>query len=230
MGRRHYSLKVIEVFGKQPNYRTLGWTGISILNPIFKSKGIGLLFHYLYENFDEPLIVIGDYLYRHNMRIFYNVDEITAIKMAMSFGDGYRDFLKACLQKEKLTNKILVRDFKEVYDEIKAATTFKQLKSIYMENALFKKDIDALAIDFVDHQASKGILSAPIHNAYKYSVNFLLEELALKERLYAVKKYQGQIYPGQLSAVFQYLSKNKYGDLGLAFDELYFTQIKIKKH
>jgi hypothetical protein len=247
-------LKVLGMFGPRPVTRDLGWLGINILNPALKDDGVELLFHYLNDNFTNPLIILEDHLYRYNIMIFYNVEEDRAVRMIRPSTEEYLTFLKHTLAEENLSDKIQIKRWKEVFEELGAEKIFKYLQGKYHINREFRIDINNAAKAFIYNQiddkreAEKNYLYSHVSNKnnpsrdfirlnefgaipkskkiLRNAVNFLLEEIAFNERL-NVHGYKSRLDSEALPSIYKSLREEKYNDVAINFDQMHFVQVKI---
>ena len=208
----HY-VKIVKTTPKVSQEQLLSfrrcYLGISIDNPVFYGKALQALLLWAMENFDQSLVVIGDYLRRYNEQIFNGLQGDKAVKASLDAGDLFilqtsRLFEK--LDKEKFTisrwKPCLETD---VFKESKAA-----IDDLFNSDTNFKTAVTRDAFSFAKRQArQKRTLAIPMEDAIELSSQYLMEEIAVFNAL-SEQGWNVELYPGPELRVLVDIAKGKY--------------------
>jgi len=188
------------------------YLGISIDNPVFYGRSLQALLSWAMDNFDQSLVVIGDYLRRYNEQIFNGLQGDKAVKASQDAGDLFilqtsRLFEK--LDKEKLT----VSRWKpcletDVFKKSKAA-----IDDLFNSDPNFKTAVTRDAFSFAKRQArQKRTLAIPMEDAIELSSQYLMEEIAVFNAL-SEQGWNVELYPGPELRVLVEIAKGKYSHI-----------------
>mgnify|MGYP000636860411 CR=1 FL=1 len=88
-----YKIKIVDNFPKLSKqelkqYKQV-YLGISLKNSIFWEEGFEQILAWAADNFDSCLIVVADYLHRHNEQILHGTNQEKSIKSALELGRNY---------------------------------------------------------------------------------------------------------------------------------------------
>lgn len=181
------------------------YVGISINNPFFWSKYLPELFEWIDKHFEHCLIVIGDYLHRHNVEIFGSEIPFTTSTDLDSIGKD----MSETINKLKLNSKFNIKHWKEYYNLEAVKIKLEQLQHIYINNDLIRKSIQTSSKYFITKQVKNGFsLRVPIDIAYQKSSDYILEEMAVLSYLID-EEYKVQVYPGTSLPIFKLLAEKE---------------------
>lgn len=221
-------LRVIKSLGREPTSTSFGWTSFSMLNPRLNLEEIRLLFRYLADNFQQPLIVVNDYLYRHNIKMSYNVNEQVATQLIDSFNANHQARLLELLKQEKLLHKVRVQEWKELFPELGIQSTIRELHDLCLSRAEFRDDVHTTVKNFTGEQLNRKNVSAHLTKACWYQTDFLIEQLAFSLQLSLGCNYHFQLCAEPCPSILERLIKREYGDIDLHFDRLGYLQLGVK--
>lgn len=172
-----YKIKIKKSFGAKLIPKSKVYLGISLSNEVFWRHGFKKLLNYASYNFNKPMIIIADYLYRHNIMITHGVNEQQAIELAKKIGDDYKMFLQSIISnmEKELSCHIIVVHFQNLWLDIKANEIFSVLQEIYNTNEIFKIDVDETINNYISYQSNNNSISIVKTKAFELSKKFIFE-------------------------------------------------------
>jgi tRNA-dependent cyclodipeptide synthase len=228
-----YKIKIGDNFPKlsaqELNQYKRVYLGISLKNSVFWEEGFEQILAWAADNFDSCLIVVADYLHRHNERILHGASQEQSIKSALELGKKYVEQLLP-----KLTN-FPAKKFKIVHwQELLAQDAYQKsatlLNEFYLQNTKFKDSIDKSATHFVKRQQEQGIKFAVSEaQAIDLSIKYLLEEMAVFDILVA-QNWQVEIYPGTQLPVLKEIAKGDFENISKNLQKRIFIGLSAAKY
>lgn len=185
------------------------YLGISLKNSIFWEEDFEQILAWAAEHFESCLIVVADYLHRHNEQILHATNEAQSIKAALELGQKYVKQLMPKL--EKFPNqKFKIIHWQELLEQEAYTNAADLLNKLYLENSKFKHSIDKSATHFILRQQEQGVvLGLSQAEAVELSVKYLLEEMAVFDILVA-QNWQVEIYPGTQLPILKEITKGDF--------------------
>lgn len=188
------------------------YMGISLDNAVFGGDSLAALLLWATGKFDTCLVVVGDYLRRHNEYILNGMDDFQAQWAALGAGDEFIERTKGLFDKLPKGKVRIIRwrdclGFEE-YPPAKAA-----LDKLFAGNDDFKAAVHKDAISFVDRQANRDHkLAVSQEEAIAVSCEYLLEEIAVFSALSSRGRHV-ELYPGCELEVLVEISGGKFTDI-----------------
>ena len=188
------------------------YMGISLGNPVFQGKCLRALVLWATENFDETLVVVGDYLRRHNERILNGLDDDRAGRAAVKAGDAFLEQAGGLF--DELANERLVLTRWQEHlgsDEYEKARA--SLDGLFESDANFRACVEKDAAAFVERLDGRGRpLAVTTQQAIEGSCQYLLEEIAVFSAL-AEQGWTVELYPGPELEVLVEIAKGTFRDI-----------------
>lgn len=187
------------------------YLGISLKNTIFWEEGFEQILAWAADNFESCLIVVADYLHRHNEEILHRKGEQESIKSALDLGKKYVEQLLPKLAKYP-NKKFKIVHWQELVEQNAYQKSATILAELYLKNKKFKQSIDNSATHFILRQEEQDvILAVSQKEAIGLSVKYLLEEMAVFDMLVA-QNWQVEIYPGTQLPILKQISKGDFAN------------------
>ena len=205
------------------------YIGISLDNPGFYGKSLQALLLWGLGNFQQVLIVVGDYLRRYNEQIFTGLDIDQAGRAAHEFGDLF--FEKTSDFFDQIPNQRLVLTRWAPClgsDEYKGSK--KILDKLYDSDESFKASVLKDAASFIKRQQKRNFkLAVSKEQAVELSCRYLLEEIAVFSAL-SERGWKVELYPGPELSVLKEISKGKYSNIPRGLKERINVELKIQRN
>lgn len=188
--------------------------GISLENPVFEGDSFCAMLHWIAENFDQALIVIGDYLCRYNEVILNGSDEDKAATAARGLGDSFisktEQLFERLLKNQKYPEeKIRLTRWQSHLgtDEYKKSKTV--LDGLFLSDPGFRAAVEKDASGFVKRMMKRNkTLAVSGERALRLSCEYLLEEIAVFSAL-SEQGWRVELYPGSELKVLVYIAQGK---------------------
>jgi len=205
------------------------YLGISINNPFFRDKHLGLLLKWISSHFDECVIIIGDYLHRINEYILHGNYGQEAIDSSVNRGDQIDLILQVALDILP-KNKFKIYRWKEFLDLHPQAIPEKdRLTKLFKSHEKFNADIIQSSTEFIERLMQRGEpLYVSKDEAVVLSTEYLLEEMAVFSVLIS-SGYFVQVYPGTQLTVLKDLANNEFPGLDTNLRDGVYIDLTIKK-
>ncbi len=185
------------------------YIGISLDNPGFQGKSFQALLLWAIGNFEQCLVVVGDYLCRFNEQIFNHPGCDEAVGAARRRGDSFMH--KAVEFFEQIpTRRLAVTRWEPCLqsEEYKKAKLI--LDELFASDSAFRASIERDAFSFVKRQTRRD--QKPIvatEEAIEFSCSYLLEEITVFAALSA-QGWEVELYPGPELGVLVDIAKGEY--------------------
>ncbi len=201
--------------------------GVSMSNPVFWRSSLGTMLDWMDENFDTSLILVGDYLQRLNEQISNGNESELAIETAMQKGDLFEAKLNQYLPRyeEKKFQTARWKPFYESADFQKHKTI---LDKIYSSNSAVKQSIDETAKLFVSQKQNRLDFKVSEEEAIRFSVEYLLEEMAV----FSILIDQGWdvvLYPGAQLPLLMEIAKGEFEGVPNSLNKGIYVELKVRK-
>jgi len=192
--------------------------GISITNQsMFNQQKVKCLVDWLKSNYESGIIIIGDYLNRHNEKIFFTDIESCAIgkeiesnlKKHLTIFDGF-----------KVKRWSYYYNTKPIRDRI----------NHFSDNRRLVKKLLAESGNFLDKKNTIGNnnLKVTYKEALQYSSEYLIEEISVFDYL-AEHGYSTHIYEGSHLPILLKMAKGRVKHINTSLKEVNFQQIRFSK-
>ena len=205
------------------------YLGVSVNNPFFRDKHLGLLLRWISNHFDECIIIIGDYLHRINETILLGKFGEDAINASMLRGNQLHEIIEVSLTLLP-HNKFKVYRWKDILD--KHPDIFeekKKLLSYFTTDEKFRNAIVQSSTEFIDRLSERGeSLYLSKEEAIEQSKEYLIEEMAVFSKLIE-KDYKVQVYPGTQLSVLKDFANKKFDNLDTNLNEGIYIDLTVKK-
>lgn len=169
--------------------------GVSLSNPAFYDGQFCSIIDWINIRFSKCLIVIGDYLNRHNAEIF-DLSTITGYKGKLIQGNIFKSESLPYIHNFP-KDKFVVKGWKEILTSQEYCDSRKSIDQFYFNNDLFRNSVNQIAKEYISRQLKKNIKrKVSLPEALSLSTVYLLEEIAVFDSL--VKQgWNIEVYPGQ---------------------------------
>lgn len=185
------------------------YIGISLDNPVFRADSLNALLVWAVKNFDRSLVVVGDYLRRHNEFMLHGVDEMEAAKISIQAGDEFVG-RTAELFKQLPAEKIELTRWEPLLSSDEYIRSRAVLDDLFASNGDFKAAIEKDALLFVGRQQKRKCnLAVSMDDAVAISCTYLLEEIAVFGAL-SEQGWNVELYPGPELSVLLDIAAGKF--------------------
>ena len=227
-----YKIKIVDSFpklsSKELKLYKQAYLGISLKNSIFWEEGFEQILAWASANFDSCLIVVADYLHRHNEQILHGTSEEQSIKTALELGAKYTEQLLPKLAKFP-NQKFKIVHRKDLLNQEKYQKSADYLNEFYLKNTKFKDSIDKSATHFISRQQERGVkFEVTESEGIDLSIKYLLEEMAVFDILVA-QNWQVEIYPGTQLPVLKEIAKGDFENISEYLQKRIFIGLNAAK-
>lgn len=205
------------------------YLGVSINNPFFRDRHLGLLLKWIASHFDECIILIGDYLHRINENILHGNTGETAIASSINRGDQIHEMIDIALSILP-KNKFKVYRWKEFLDKNPRSFTKKdELNFLFENNRTFHESILLSCSEFVERLIKRGErLYFTREEAIALSREYLIEEMSVFSTLIEMG-YNVQVYPGTQLKVLKDLARHAFPAVESNLSAGIYVDLTVKK-
>ncbi|MHC4396711.1 MAG: tRNA-dependent cyclodipeptide synthase [Planctomycetota bacterium] len=204
------------------------YIGISIDNPVFYGSSLEALLLWGIKNFDQSLVIIGDYLRRFNEQIFNHLPVDKAVKAAQDAGDLF--LLQTSQLLEQLPReKISITRWKPCLETDEYKKSRAILDELFDSDPNFKTAVVRDAFSFAKRQAKqKRTLAIPMEEAIELSSQYLMEEIAVFSAL-SEQGWNVELYPGPELRVLVEIARGKYSNIPQGLKKRINVELQICK-
>ena len=202
------------------------YIGISLENPIFKGNSLSALLFWSQQKFEEVLVVVGDYLCRHNEIMLSGCDETKASQWAQSLGDEFLLQTKEVFDKFS-DKKIHLTRWKDHLQSKEYKESKIILEELFESNSDFRASVEKDAFGFIKRLIKKNqtmLVDTP--QALKLCCRYLLEEISVFSAL-SQQGWNVELYPGPELCVLTEIAKGKYSAVPKGLKERINVELKI---
>ena len=202
------------------------YIGISLENPIFKGNSLSALLLWSRQRFEETVVVVGDYLCRHNEIMLSGCDEIKASQRAQSLGDEFLLQTKEVFDKFS-DKKIHLTRWKDHLQSKEYKESKTILEKLFESNSDFRASVEKDAFGFIKRLIKKNqTMSVDTPQALKLCCQYLLEEISVFSAL-SQQGWNVELYPGPELCVLVEVAKGKYSAVPKGLKERINVELKI---
>lgn len=190
---------------KEDIYSENCYVGISMLNNFYWEERSVIFWEWIDKRFDKCVIIIGDYINRHNQKIFFNKGNDDAIIESLKKGDKMIEHLNQFEVLKK--TKFIIKRWFDFYSLEETKQNLLNISHIYQNNNEFKQSIEASSTEFINRNIEK-LTSKKLEASNTLSLKYIFEELSVFCSLINLG-YRVQIYPGKQLQVLKLLAEDK---------------------
>lgn len=201
--------------------------GVSMTNPVFWRSSLFHLINWMEENFEESMVLVGDYLHRLNAQILNGGTEEEAAKIALGMGDEFIEKLSPALA-HKPEGRFIVQRWKPFHDDPDFWKAKKEMDTLYDTNDTVKASIDSTAALFVWQKQDRTKFKVDKEMAVKLSAQYLLEEMAVFSLLID-RGWKVVIYPGAQLPLLMEIATGRFQDIPNHLHQGIYVELKVRK-
>ncbi len=204
------------------------YIGISIDNRDFYGLSLEALLRWAAENYEQCLIVVGDYLRRFNEQIFSGSTGESAEKVSFQAGDNYLKQTKEIFSRFNGQKIKLIR-WKDCLEKEEYKKARKILDNLYTLDESFRAAVQKDAFSFIKRQnRKKQDLAVTMEEAIDISSQYLLEEVAVFSAL-AEEGWNIEVYPGPELGVLVEIAQGNFKDIPAGLKKRINIELRIDK-
>ena len=204
------------------------YIGISIDNPDFYGRSLEALLRWAAENYEQCLIVVGDYLRRFNEQIFSGSTGNIAEEVSFQAGDNYLEQTKEIFSQFNGQKIKLIR-WKDCLEKEGYKKARKILDNLYTLDESFRAAVQKDAFSFIKRQnRKKQDLAVTMEEAIDISSQYLLEEVAVFSVL-AEEGWNIEVYPGPELGVLVEIAQGNFKDIPAGLKKRINIELQVTK-
>jgi len=204
------------------------YMGISLDNPDFYGTSLEALLLWVTKNYQQCLVIIGDFLRRYNEQIFVCESGNSAEKASLAEGQTYLEQTRQIFSKYSEPSIKIVR-WKECLDSVEYKQAKQILDRLYNSDQAFKASVQKDSFSFINRQKrKKQILAVSIEQAIEISSAYLIEEIAVFSSL-ADLGWNIEIYPGPELGVLVDIAKGNFSNIPEGLKKRINVELQIEK-
>ena len=204
------------------------YIGISLDNPVFYNSSLTAILKWGAEKFEQCLIVLGDYLRRHNEYIFNGLQGPVAEKASFQAGDEYIEKTREIFAQFTEPKLTLIK-WKDCLGWPQYSTSKKILDNLYNNDDTFRAVVQKDAFAFIKRQKKRNEdLSVPMEKAIDISSEYLLEEIAAFSAL-SERGWNVELYPGPELCVLVDIAQGDFSDIPKGLKDRVNVQLRVSK-
>ena len=205
------------------------YIGISLDNPGFYGKSLQALLLWGLGNFDQVLVVAGDYLRRFNEQIFSGLDHDEAAKAAHEFGDMFLQKTNKFFNQIQSGRLSLIR-WEPCLDSEEYRKAKAILDDFFKSDDSFRASVQKDAWSFIKRQKKRRYkLAVSEEKAIELSCKYLLEEITVFSAL-SEQGWKVELYPGPELSVLVDIAKGKYQGIPEGLKDRINVELQITRN
>ena len=174
---------------------------------------------------ENILVVIGDYLERHNISFFNCISMEDAWEKARVKGNKIINTINSLIPKGRSNRNIVVKSSAEFIQESQCQQIIRKLQFYIDDNSAFREDIVTQTRRMLENtnrmpDGEQIVSNSVLNRLCKY----MLEEIALYLLLYQ-RGFQIELYPGKDMKILQKIARKKYKEF--PYQYRYRTHISV---
>ncbi len=202
------------------------YLGISLENPVFQGRSLRALLSWAAENFEQCLVIIGDYLTRFNERIFNGLQPDAAHQAAEDAGRAFM-LRTAELFQQFDEQKIRLTQWKPCLDTREYKKARAILDELFTSNSDFRASVEKDAVSFATRQTKRSRpLAVTTEEAIELSGQYLLEEIAVFSAL-SEQGWKVELYPGPELSVLVDIAKGRFPHIPAGLKDRISVELRI---
>ena len=188
------------------------YMGISLDNPDFYGKSLEALLLWVTANYEQCLVVIGDYLRRYNEQLFSGKSGEAEEKASLEAGEIFLKKTGEILRKYT-EPKVKIIKWKDCIATEQYKNAKELLDKLYQSDESFRSSIQKDAFLFINRQKrKKQNPQVTMEEAIEISSRYLLEEVAAFSS-FAELGWNIEVYPGPELGVLVDIAKGNFGKI-----------------
>ncbi len=204
------------------------YMGISLDNPDFYGKSLEALLLWVTANYEQCLIVIGDYLRRYNEQIFSGKAGQEEEKASLEAGEIFLQKSGEILRKYS-EPKIKIIKWKDCISTPQYKTAKEILDKLYQADENFRASLQKDAFSFINRQKrKKQNPKVAMEEAIEISSRYLLEEVAVFSSL-AELGWNIEVYPGPELGVLVDIAKGNFSNIPVGLKNRINIELHVDK-
>ncbi len=202
------------------------YIGISLDNPGFYGKSLQALVLWAIGNFDQCLVVVGDYLRRFNEQIFNGSSQAQAAETAYEAGEAFME-KAAGFFAQIPDSRLNVTRWKPCLQSSNYRKSKDAVDKLFATEPEFMASVERDAYAFVRRQTKRNrTVAVSMAEAIELSSEYLLEEIAVFSAL-SQQGWKVELYPGPELRVLVDIAKGQYTDIPRGLKERINVELKI---
>ncbi len=203
------------------------YLGVSLDNKYIQDPYFPIILQWINTHFKKCVVIIGDYLNRHNSYIAQGHLDAATINQNLEAGQTVAQYMQQYLLAQSQCEFEIIR----WQDFLITNNDFVKTKNFYEEsykvNPDFAASLNQTAKKFVTSKNDKGLVKIPIAEALNVSIQYLLEEIAVFDLLEA-QGFKVKIYPGTILPTLKDIVNKKILNLGSHFKDAVCVEISVR--
>ncbi|MFC1737804.1 tRNA-dependent cyclodipeptide synthase [Planctomycetota bacterium] len=228
-----YSVRIVTTTPKVTEEKLFSYRrsymGISLDNSVFQGKSLEALLLWMTDNFEQSLVVVGDYLWRFNEQIFAGLDTDEASNKAQQLGDAFIQQTSGLF--EKMTDKkVHLTRWKSHLKTAEFNKAKNKLDNLFASDSDFRTSVERDAFYFVKRQLRQNRkFAVETEQAVMLSSQYLLEEIAVFSAL-SEQGWNVELYPGPELKALVDIAKGKYADVPQGLKERINVELRLDEN
>ena len=204
------------------------YMGISLDNRDFYGRSLEALLFWTAKNYEQCLIIVGDYLRRFNEQIFSGKTGESAEKVCLGAGDTYLARTAEIFSRIAEPKIKLIR-WKDCIEKERYKKARNILDNLYKTDESFRAAVQKDAFSFIKRQnLKKQNLAVPLEEAIDISSQYLLEEVAVFSAL-SEEGWNIEVYPGPELGVLVEIAKGNFANIPEGLKKRINIELKVDK-
>jgi len=202
--------------------------GISMSNPIFWRSSMNTLLHWIDQNFEECLLVVGDYLHRHNEANISGTSTEQAAKNALQKGDNFLEHLNSFLTLYP-QEKFKIARWEQFLNTPNFSEKLELMYDIYENVGGVRNSIEKTIRLFMQRRSNQDLVQLVDERLVnKYSLSYLIEEMAVFSNLIE-EGWPVILYPGEQLPVLVEFARGDYSQTPEKLSNAVYVELKVIK-
>jgi tRNA-dependent cyclodipeptide synthase len=204
------------------------YMGVSLDNLDFYGRTLRALLLWVTNNYEQCLVIIGDFLRRYNEQIFNSIKGEAAEKASLQAGAAYLDQTREIFSQFSEPKVKIIR-WKDCLDKEEFKKAKKILDNLYDSDEAFRSSLQKDAFSFINRQKrKKQSPKVSTEDAIDISSRYLLEEVAVFSTL-SEEGWNIEVYPGPELNVLVEIAKGSFKDIPAGLKKRINIELQIDK-
>lgn len=200
------------------------YVAMSLNNKVMEStETLSEVLQWMKDHFHDFVVIVGDYLHRHNVEFLDGATEAEAIDSAMQKGREVTARVKSILDQLDLT-QVSVLSAHDFYNSTGFQDRLNDLLRLENEVSVFHDLTEFTLGVYLDR---KGIIAADQPKARDHSRMYLAEELVIFEQL-AKQGFDTSVYPGSQLPVMKALVSGALPNVSPILEKITLVEMKFR--
>ncbi len=195
--------------------RPAAFVGVCLNHRMSTASFLSTFLPWVAERTSRLLVLVFDYLERHNEIVFNGLPESEAAERVMKRGEAAADSCRSALRGEGLAEgqDFFLRSYRDEIETPGYKALHQSVSDAFAHNPAFAEDVRSSASEFVARMDSAKPKRFRNHTPQRDTHRlheYLLDEIAMYLHLFQAG-YTVEVYPGPDSPVLQNIALGKYG-------------------